>query len=303
MVDAVYRFPFEAMASRCEIRLAAPDESTAEELAFAAIAEVRRVERTYSRYRADSVVSRINAAAGRYRVECDEETAQLFAYADHLYRASGGLFDITSGVLRRAWDFRQPHVPHARDLAPLLALVDWTAVQRGDGAVYLPRAGMEIDFGGFGKEYAADRACALLQQHGVRHGYVNLGGDMRFIGPQPDGRPWSIGIQDPRKPDGIVASIAVSHGALTTSGDYERCFDIDGKRYCHVLHPRTGMPVSHWRSVSVLAPLAALGGGASTIAMLKEADAPAFLAASGLAWFAIDGAGITHHHSISGDDS
>ena len=301
MVDAVHRFPFEAMASRCEIRLAAPDTGMAEELAQAAIAEVRRIECTYSRYRADSIVSRINAAAGRYRVECDDETWQLLAYADHLYGASGGLFDITSGVLRRAWDFRKPRVPGPDELAPLLALVDWAAVRREDGAVFLPRAGMEIDFGGFGKEYAADRACAILQQRGVRHGYVNLGGDMRFIGPQPDGRPWSIGIQDPRKADGIVASIAVSQGALTTSGDYERCFDLDGKRYCHVLNPRTGMPVSHWRSVSVLAPLAALGGSVSTIAMLKEADAPAFLAASGLAYFAIDSAGNAHHHSISGD--
>ena len=301
MVDAVHRFPFEAMASRCEVRLAAPDLNTAEQLAQAAIAEVRRIERAYSRYRADSIVSRINAAAGRYRVECDDETWQLLAYADHLYGASGGLFDITSGVLRRAWDFRQLRVPHARDLAPLLALVDWASVQRDDNAIFLPRAGMEIDFGGFGKEYAADRACAILQQRGVRHGYVNLGGDMRFIGPQPDGRPWSIGIQDPRKADGIAASIAVSQGALTTSGDYERCFDLDGKRYCHVLDPRTGMPVSHWRSVSVLAPLAALGGSVSTIAMLKEADALAFLEASGLAYFAIDSAGNAHHHSISGD--
>jgi thiamine biosynthesis lipoprotein len=301
MVEQVFRFPFDAMASRCEIRLAAVDGHAAEELAEAAFAEVRRIERTYSRYRADSIVSRINAAAGRYRVECDEETAQLLAYADHLHGASGGLFDITSGVLRRAWDFRQPRVPHARDLVPLLALVDWQSVQREDGAVFLPRAGMEIDFGGFGKEYAADRACALLQQRGVRHGYVNLGGDMRFIGPQPNGRPWVIGIQDPRKPDGIVASIAVSHGALTTSGDYERFFDIDGKRYCHVLNPRTGMPVSHWRSVSVLAPLAVLGGSVSTVAMLKEGDALSFLAASGLAYFAIDSAGQTYHHSISGD--
>ena len=301
MVEQVFRFPFDAMASRCEIRLAAAEGHAAEELALAAIAEVRRIERTYSRYRADSVVSRINAAAGRYRMECDEETVQLLAYADHLYRTSGGLFDITSGVLRRAWDFRQPRVPHTRDLAPLLALVDWPAVQRDEGAIFLPRAGMEIDFGGFGKEYAADRACALLQQRGVRHGYVNLGGDMRFIGPQPDGRPWAIGIQDPRKPDGIVASIAVSHGALTTSGDYERFFDIDGKRYCHVLNPRTGMPVSHWRSVSVLAPLAVLGGSVSTVAMLKEGDALPFLAASGLAYFVIDSAGQTYHHSISGD--
>ncbi|WP_075793995.1 FAD:protein FMN transferase [Massilia putida] len=301
MVDQVFRFPFDAMASRCEIRLAAPNGHVAEELAEAAFAEVRRIERTYSRYRADSIVSRINAAAGRYRVECDDETSQLLAYADHLYRASDGLFDITSGVLRRAWDFRHPRVPTQDELAPLLALVDWPAVRREDGSIFLPRAGMEIDFGGFGKEYAADRAGALLLQKGVRHGYVNLGGDMRFIGPQPDERPWAIGIQDPRKPDGIVASINVSQGALTTSGDYERFFDIDGKRYCHILNPRTGMPACYFRSVSVLAPLAVLGGSVSTIAMLKEADGLAFLAASGLAYFAIDNAGQQHHHSISGD--
>jgi FAD:protein FMN transferase len=301
MVEQVFRFPFDAMASRCEIRLAAVDGYVAEELAQAAIAEVRRIERTYSRYRADSIVSRINAAAGRDRVECDAETLQLLAYADHLYRASGGLFDITSGVLRRAWDFRRARVPAPEELAPLLALVDWSAVRREDDGIFLPRAGMEIDFGGFGKEYAADRAGALLLQGGVRHGYVNLGGDMRFMGPQPDGRAWSIGIQDPRKPDGIAASIAVSQGALATSGDYERFFDIDGKRYCHVLNPRTGMPVSHWRSVSVLAPLAVLGGSVSTIAMLKEDEGLSFLAASGLAYFAIDSAGQQYHHSISGD--
>jgi FAD:protein FMN transferase len=301
MVEQIFRFPFDAMASRCEIRLAAVDGYVAEEMAQAAIAEVRRIERTYSRYRTDSIVSRINAAAGRYRVDCDAETFQLLAYADHLYRASGGLFDITSGVLRRAWDFRHARVPAPDALAPLLALVDWPAVRREDGGIFLPRAGMEIDFGGFGKEYAADRACALLLQGGVRHGYVNLGGDMRFMGPQPDGRAWSIGIQDPRKPDGIVASIDVSQGALATSGDYERFFDVDGKRYCHVLNPRTGMPVSHWRSVSVLAPLAVLGGSVSTIAMLKEDEGLSFLAASGLAYFAIDSAGQTYHHSISGD--
>jgi thiamine biosynthesis lipoprotein len=303
MVDAVYRYPFEAMASRCEIRLAAPDDHTAEELAQAAIGEVRRIERTYSRYRADSVVSRINAAAGRYHVECDEETTQLLSYADQLHRISGGLFDITSGVLRRAWDFRHPRVPARDELAPLLALVGWDSVQRGDGAIFLPRAGMEIDFGGFGKEYAADRACALLQGHGVQHGYVNLGGDMRFLGPQPDDRAWRIGIQHPRQADGIVAGIAVRQGALATSGDYERFFDVDGKRYCHVLNPRTGMPVTGFRSVSVLAPLAVLAGSVSTIAMLKEDDGLAFLDASGFAYLAIDGAGQEHHHSLSGDDA
>jgi thiamine biosynthesis lipoprotein len=301
MVDLVYRFPFRAMASPCEIRLAAPDAHSAGKAAREAIADVLRIEARYSRYRQDSIVGRINAAAGRDCVECDAETCQLLAYANHLYHASGGLFDITSGVLRRAWDFRQPRLPDPAALAAALALVDWPAVRREGKRIMLPRAGMEIDFGGFGKEYAADRAATLLLQRGIRHGYVNLGGDMRFAGPQPDGQPWLIGIQDPRDPEGVVAGIAVSQGALTTSGDYERYVEIDGRRYCHVLNPRTGMPVSHWRSVSVLAPLAVLGGSVSTIAMLKEEEGLPFLAASGVSYLAIDHAGETHPHKALGE--
>ena len=301
MVDQVYRFPFQAMASRCEVRLAAPDGAAALALAHAAIDEVKRIEAAYSRYRPDSIVGRINAAAGGEAVTCDDETWQVLGDAAHLYDSSGGLFDITSGVLRRAWDFSRPRLPDPARLQALLALVGWPAVERADGRIRLPRAGMEIDFGGFGKEYAADRAVALLQRGGVQHGYVNLGGDMRFTGPQPDGTPWRIGIQDPRRPDGVVASIAISQGALATSGDYERYVEIDGRRYCHVLDPRTGMPVSHWRSVSVLAPLAVLAGSVSTIAMLKAADGLSFLAHSGLSYFAVDAAGTTHHHRITGE--
>jgi thiamine biosynthesis lipoprotein len=301
MVDPVWRFPFQAMASRCEVRLAAPDARAAQDLAHVAIDEVRRIEHTYSRYRLDSIVSRINAAAGRTAVACDDETWQLLGYAGHLYDSSGGLFDITSGVLRGAWDFRHPRLPDQARLDALRALVDWPGVQRANQSILLPRAGMEIDFGGFGKEYAADRAVALLLQRGVQHGYVNLGGDMRFAGPQPDGRAWQIGIQDPRATHGVAAGIAISQGALATSGDYERYFELGGRRYCHVLDPRTGMPVSHWRSVSVLAPLAVLAGSVATIAMLKEAEALSFLAASGLAYFAIDSAGTPYHHRISGE--
>jgi thiamine biosynthesis lipoprotein len=288
MVDVVHRTMFDAMASRCEIRLAAPDAQKAEQLMRQAIDEVRRIETKYSRYRPDSIVSRINAAAGKEAVACDRETMDLMGYAGALFGASGGLFDITSGVLRRAWDFRQPKVPRADELEPLLALVGWHKVECGAEDVLLRQAGMEIDFGGFGKEYAADRAAALLADAGVRHGYVNLGGDMRFLGPQMDGQPWSIGIQDPRDADAVVAAIPISQGALATSGDYERYFELDGQRYCHILDPRSGMPVRYWRSVSVLAPLAIAAGSCSTIAMLKQQDGLHFLNASDMGYLAVD---------------
>lgn len=279
------------MASRCELRFAAPDAHTAALLAQRAMDEVLRIETKYSRYRPDSIVSRINAAAGREAVHCDAETMSLLGYAATLHGASGGLFDITSGVLRRAWDFRRPRVPGKEVLEPLLALVGWDKVDCGAEDVHLRQAGMEIDFGGFGKEYAADRAAALLADAGVRHGYVNLGGDMRFIGPRLNGRPWSIGIQDPRDPDSVVASIPVSQGALATSGDYERYFELDGQRHCHILDPRDGMPVRHWRSVSVLAPMAIAAGSCSTIAMLKQQDGLNFLNASDMGYLAVNDQG------------
>ncbi len=287
----MFGFEFPAMASACEIRLAAPEPQQARQLADQAIAQVRRIEHKYSRYRADSIVGRINAAAGQESICCDEETLALFDFAQTLYESSDGLFDITSGVLRQVWDFREPRVPSQEQLATVLSRVDWRLLGRDGANVGLKRAGMEVDFGGFGKEYAADRAAACLIEAGVSCGFVNLGGDLRIIGPQPDGSPWRIGIQDPRDGAATVAAIDVGRGAMATSGDYERYFELDGHRYCHILNPRTGRPVCHWRSVTVLAPLAIAAGSCATVAMLKEADGLEFLDATGYAFLAIDGQG------------
>lgn len=290
----VENLPFQAMASHCNLRLAAPDLGTARRWAELAVAEVRRIETAFSRYRPDSIVSRMNAAAGGAPVRCDAETLALLDYADQLHRSSGGLFDITSGVLRRAWDFRQPRLPDPALLTQLCSQVGWDRVERDGDAVRLPEAGMELDFGGFGKEYAADRAAAVLHAAGARHGYVNLGGDLHALGPQPDGQPWLIGIQHPRERDGVAAELALSQGGLATSGDYERFFELDGRRYCHVLDPRTGWPVAHWQSVSVAAPLCIAAGSATTIAMLLQGEGEAFLHDTGLAWLAIGPDGRHH---------
>ena len=289
-----FRIPFKAMASACELVLAIDDEPEAQAMAGAAIAEVQRIEAKYSRYQPDSIVSRINAAAGGQAVACDEETWSLLNYADSLYQSSGGLFDITSGVLRRAWNFYDHRLPAPADLEALRQLVGWRRVEREAQAVRLPEAGMELDFGGFGKEYAADRAGAVLAAEGLHHGYVNLAGDMRMLGPKPDGSPWMIGIQDPRDKTAILATIPVERGGLATSGDYERYFELDGKRYCHILDPRSGQPVTHWRTVSVVAPLAVVAGNCATIAMLKQSDGLAFLEACGMNYLAVDQSGTVH---------
>lgn len=284
------------MGGTCEIVLAGLDKRESKRLAALGMKEVARIERHFSRYRPESVVSKINVNAGRGWTACDEEIAALFDYADAVWRISGGLFDVTSGVLRQAWNFERAEVPSPELLLPLLKLVGWGRVERRAGELRLPKVGMELDFGGIGKEYAADAAAELLREHGVRHGYINLGGDLRIVGPKPGGEPWSIGIRAPRQPGMLIASIPVSSGAIATSGDYERFFESAGRRYCHILNPKTGWPVSFWRSVSVLAPMATTAGSCSTIAMLLEADGIDYLEASGFSYLAIDQTGRIYHN-------
>lgn len=285
---------FKAMGGACEIQLEAATEEHAGQCIALGIDEILRIEKKYSRYLADSFVGRVNAQAGRGDfIPCDQETLELLNYADTLYRISEGLFDISSGILRKAWDFHSGRVPADAQLDELLPLIGWTQVERTRDGIRLPRAGMEIDFGGFGKEYAADRAATTMQGAGISHACVNLGGDVRAIGVQADGGPWVVGIRDPRIENRIIATIDLYDEALATSGDYERYFEIDGVRYCHILNPRTGWPVHHWHSVSVVAPVAIAAGSYSTIAMLREAKGIEFLDSTGMRYLCIDNRG-TH---------
>lgn len=277
------------MAALNEIQLHASDRGLAQNAAAAAIGEVRRIEAKYSRYRPESVVSRINAQAGGAPVAIDPETAKLLDYADACFRQSRGRFDPTSGILRRAWRFEPgAAVPTAAQLAPLLAAVGWQRVERRLDTVRLPAAGMELDFGGFGKEYAVDRATLVLREAGIASAIVNLAGDLAVLGNPPGGLPWRIGIQHPRKPGFAIATLPVSSGAIATSGDYERFIEVDGVRHCHVLDPRTGRSARGFQSVTVHAPSCLVAGSASTIAMLMGRDEGlAWLERLGLAYFVV----------------
>lgn len=260
-----------------------------------AIAEVHRIEKKFSRYREDSIISRINNAAGKDTVEVDEETASLLDFSGQLWSLSDGLFDVTSGVLRHAWDFKNGKIPGPANLDRLLALVGWRQLQREGNQVRLNLPGMELDFGGFGKEYAVDRAATVLKSHGIDHALINLGGDLYASGerglPEIEGAAWQIEIQHPRPdaahPDAPLAFLPLAFGGLATSGDYERFFVSDGERYCHILNPVTGWPVTHWQSISVLAVNTTTAGALSTIAMLKGSDAIGWLTAQNAQYLAV----------------
>ena len=297
------RFEFQAMASACSLQIDGVDEQHIRQAAALAVAEVHRIEQKYSRYRPDSVTSVINAGAGTQWVEIDAETSSLLDYAGQLWDISGGLFDITSGILRRAWDFRVARLPEEAQLQKLLPCIGWNQVERRPGAVRWVGTGRELDFGGFGKEYAADRAAAVLAEQGCVHALVNLGGDLHALGPRglPEsfGAPWHIDIQhprpDPAQPLAAIAQIALSRGGLATSGDYERFLIHDGKRYCHILNPHTGWPVHHWQSVSVLASNTSGAGALSTIAMLKGEGASQWLQTQGVRYLTVGPDGQLAH--------
>ena len=274
------RVSFKAMGSPCELHLFGASEALVDEAARAAIAEIARLEAKYSRYREDSLASRINASAGDPEgLELDAETASLVDYAELAWHQSDGLFDVTSGVLRRAWNLRSGRVPEPAEIDALRPLIGWDKLSWRRPRLVLPLAGMQLDFGGYVKEYAGDRVAALCRELGLRHGLVDLGGDLAVVGPHPDGSPWRVGIRHPRQPSGAIASVALAGGGIATSGDYERCMQIGGRRYAHILNPRTGWPVEGLASVSVAASHCLIAGTASTIAMLKGARrGPAWLA-------------------------
>lgn len=279
---------FTALGGPCTLRYYAPQERAAE-WARLGQREALRIEAKYSRYRKDSLLSRINALAGSQQsLALDTETTGLLHYADTAYSQSDGLFDITSGVLRRAWDFKSGQPPSQAQLDALLPLIDWPAVNWQPPHISLPVAGMQLDFGGFGKEYAADQVAAVLRQAGVKHGLVDLSGDIHVIGPHADGQAWQIGIQHPRQA-GAITQLALHRGALASSGDYERGFVHQGRRYSHILNPKTGWPVAGLASASVIADSCLIAGTASTCAMLQsQHEGLQWLQNLGLPFLAID---------------
>ena len=286
---------FRAMGGPCRLRFACADDALAARVIAAAETEIRRLEHKYSRYLPDSLVSTINRAAGADPVPVDDETAGLLGFAHTLWQQSDGLFDLTAGILRRAWDFKSGRLPAQAAVDCLLPLIGWERVQWDQSSIRLPAAGMEIDFGGCVKEYACDSVAALLARHGIERGLVDLAGDMAAVGSGCAAEPWPVGISHPRQSGTAIATFSLAAGGLASSGDYERCLVVDGRRYGHILSPHSGWPVQGLVCVSIAAPQCLVAGGSATIAMLKpEQEALAWLAELGLPWFAVDSALVSH---------
>ncbi len=272
-----FAIQFRAMASPCEVLIEATSQKEARRLGKITRDEALRIEATFSRYRDDNIVHRINHSEGN-PVQVGTETVNLLNFADQCFTLSEGLFDITSGVLGRVWKFDgSDKIPLQSEVSALLPLVGWDKVSWQAPQITLP-VGMQIDFGGIGKEYAVDRVVKLLHANTERPFLVNFGGDLHAGRAPLKQSSWIVGIEAMRKSGDAVNTIELQRGALTTSGDAQRFLKKDGIRYGHVLNPKTGWPVIDApASVTVAGNSCTESGVLSTLALLHGADAETFL--------------------------
>ena len=274
--DGAHELAFQAFGTRCRVTFAAPAKR-APELKLLVMEWVADFEAKYSRFLPNSLISRINTAAGREPVTLDFETEQMFALCDQMHFITQDVFDPTALPLLELWNWKTepPVIPTEEQVTSAMNLVGWRKVQRTPGRIFLPHAGMGLDLGGMGKEFAVDRVAQLLHASGATSVLVDFGADVRAIGLPPDGRPaWHIGLDDPRQPGRCWCGLGLREGAVATSGDYVRRFVANGRRYGHILDVRTGCPVDNGcQAVSVLAPSCTMAGMLSTAVFVLGPDA------------------------------
>lgn len=244
------------------------EKDKAKQAVRAVLDEMKRVEDLTS-FHKPSELTRINALAGSGAVHADPELVALVNESLKFAERTDGAFDPTLGPLAKLWNFSgggESRLPDDSEIQTALAKTGWRRVKTDTsaGTITLSEKGMSLDLGGIAKVYSLDRARMVLKKLGVRSALVNAGGDVAVVGEKSPGKPWRVGVQDPRNPRGLVAVAAITDGFIVTSGDYERFFLRDGKRYHHILNPETGYPATGLRSATIIAPTGVMADAIST---------------------------------------
>jgi len=288
--EAGFLLSFNAMASPCEVLVDCVSKSQALKLGKIAAQEAWRIEDKYSRYQQQSVCGQLNFKAGK-TCNIDQETYLLLKFADDCYQMSDGLFDITSGVLRKAWRFdSSDNIPSQQQINALLPFIGWQKTSLTEHS-FLMKKGMEIDFGGLGKEYAVDRALQLINEQTDAPVLINFGGDLavnkaRLV--KDAQQAWQVGIDHPSFSQDKSVIVEMTAGAVATSGDANRFLLKNGKRYSHILNVKTGWPVENPPSaITVAAPQCIQAGFLATLALLQGKNAEQFLTEQEIKFWAI----------------
>ena len=265
----VFKKGCKLMGNRFELTVVAADEEWANERIEAGIAEIQRIERLLTTFSDDSETNRVNQNAGTAPVTVSPETFSLVERSLKISALTQGAFDITYGSIdKRLWNFDQNMIalPDKATAKKMVRLINYRNVEmdKDKCTIYLKEKGMRIGFGGIGKGYAAERAKQVMKEQGVASGVVNASGDLCAWGYQPDGRPWTIGIVNPNGAHEVFSSLSITDLAVATSGNYEKYIMIDGKRYSHTIDPRTGLPVSGIKSVTIITTNAEIADAMAT---------------------------------------
>jgi len=272
-VRKAFRKTLPLMGNRFELTVIAHDETWAMDRIDAGIAEIRRIEKLLTTFSDDSETSFINRNAGVAAVEVSQETFDLIDRSVRISRLTQGAFDITYGSIdKRLWNFdvTMTALPDRDTARRMVRLINYRNVllDRDRCTVFLKEKGMRIGFGGIGKGYAAEQAKSIMMAMDVDSGIVNASGDLAVWGYQPDGSPWTIGIVDPNVRSQIFSYLNVTNLAVATSGNYEKYILINGKKYSHTINPRTGLPVTGIKSVTILCPNAEFADAIATPVMI-----------------------------------
>jgi len=253
------------MGTRVAVELWSEDAALATRAMEAVIAEMRRTDALMSTYRPESQLSAVNAHAFERPVTVDPEIIEVVVRSFDFSRMSGGAFDVTYASVGYLYDYRAHQRPSGEQVAAALPTIDYRQVQvdRERNTIRFLRKGVRIDLGGIAKGYAVDRSIDRLRDLGIEHAMVNAGGDTRLLGDRR-GKPWIVGVRDPRNEGRMVTRLPLENEAISTSGDYERYFEEDGVRYHHILVPGTGDVARAVRSATVIGPDATLTDGLST---------------------------------------
>lgn len=266
---SLYKRVLKLMGNRFELNVICDEAAQAERCIDLAVAEIRRIEKLLTTFDDQSQTNQINAQAGLTPVKVDQEVYQLIERSLKISEITQGAFDITYGSLdKRLWNFDQQMtaLPDYETAKASVRLINYKNIllDPENSTVFLKEKGMRIGFGGIGKGYAAECAKSVLRQAGITSGIVNAAGDLTTWGTQANGQPWTIAIADPDKYDTAFSSLNISNMAIATSGNYAKYVIIGGKKYSHTIDPKTGLPVSGIKSVSIICPNAEFADAMAT---------------------------------------
>ncbi len=278
----VFKQQAKLMGNQFELSAVTDDECLADSFIMAGIDEIKRIEQLLTTYRDDSETNLINKNAGIAPVQVSRETFELVERAQRISAVTQGAFDLSYGsVDKQLWNFdtQAQSLPGKKTALKMVRLINYRNIvlDREQCTVFLRQKGMRIGFGGIGKGYAADRAKLVMKSIGCTSGVVNASGDLNAWGYQPGGKPWTIGIVNPNAANTAFSYMNVTDLAVATSGNYEKYIMVDGKKYSHTINPKTGLPVTGIKSVTIIAPHAEIADAMATPVTIMGIEAGLYM--------------------------